>query len=472
MQPPEKREITSYGLDRSVTSWVLRPERPEDVGECIAFAAAKRLRICPAGGRNSFGDVFLIGDHVSIDTRRLDRTVAFDAAAGTITVEAGVLEPTVLAQVMPLGWQLPAVSGSLWNTIAGNLSSNVNGKDAWKVGTFGDQVVSFKIVLADGSTREVDREGDPSLFEAVVGGLGLLGVVTEVTLRLRPIPSPMVECRSRSAADARELADHFARLDPRDTDFSYAWLDGYAEGRRLGRGVSESARFVPDERAFSAAELRRELVPPSRIFGLRPETFWGVVSRAWSVLFRVGCEGSVFRALGAVKHARARRAGERVRRVAFPDYQYPMAKRFPHWNLKFAPHGFNEVQALFPSGAFEAGLRAVLAVCRRRGRTPEVCAVRRHRGDRYLLSFAGDGLSVTLPFSLAGFRPGELDAFRAELMDAIAELGGRVYLSKFPYLRPAVLQRMYPRLAELRAIKQRVDPECRFWSDAAERLLA
>lgn len=471
MQPVQQRRIRSYGLDRSVISWVLRPESVEDVSACIEEARRRRMAICPAGGRNSFGDVFLLGDHISVDMTGLDRILAFDAAAGTITVEAGALEPAIPSQAMPAGWYLPASSGSLWNTVGGDLSSHINGKDSWKLGGFGDQVESFQIALADGSRRRVDRNGDPSLFAAVMGGLGLLGIVTEVTLRLRRARSLMVEQTSRPIADAEGLVEAFTALRPEADDFAYAWLDAYATGRALGRSVFETARFAEAGAPLDLDEFRRGFVPRASIAGLPPRVFWGIVSRGWKVLDAFGLSAEAFRLMSEIKVRGSRRAGERRRRVTFPHFQYPMVRLFPHWNLKFAPEGFNEIQALFPAERFVAALDAVLSFCRRHRRIPEVCAVRRHRADEYPLSFAGDGLSLTLPLPLAGFRPQELDDYRARISDAILAHGGKVYLSKFPYLDRGVFRSMYPRWQSFVETKERVDPECRFWSETAERLL-
>jgi FAD/FMN-containing dehydrogenase len=366
---------------------------------------------------------------------------------------------------------LAAASGSLWNTIGGNLSSNINGKDSWCAGSFGDQVVSFKIALADGDVREVDRERDSELFEAVLGGLGLLGIVVEVRLRLRRVPSVQVERRSLPVTNSHQLAARFAELDPGTADFAYAWVDPYATDAEVGRGVFESARFVDGGSGVRQDELRRELVPPAHIAGLPPALFWGVVSRGWKALFAFGLDATAFRLMSRVKYTRAARAGDSRRIVAFADYQYPMVKIFPHWNLKFAPEGFNEVQVLLPAEGFGASLSALLAFCREHRRIPEVVAARRHRRDPYPLSFAGDGLSVTLPFSLAGFSPTGLDDYRSRLADTILELGGKIYLSKFPYLSRSVFRAMYPQWRRFAAVKERVDPERRFWSETAERLL-
>ncbi len=472
MQPPEVHRLTCFGLDHSVTAWRLRPENVDDVVACIEMARRKQWSICPVGARNSFGDVFLLGEQASIDIGHLNGIVDFDPQAGIITVQAGTPDRDVIALVMPCGWQLPALSGSLTNTIAGDLSSNINGKDSWRVGTFGDQVLSFRIALADGSIRYVDRQTDANLFNAVISGLGLLGVVTDVTLRLHRVASLTLEERRQPLGDIHSLAQRFVSLQEAEADFAYAWVDGYATGNGAGRAVFEAASFVDGEPAMGADELRRHLSPPSTIAFLPPRVFWGVVSRGWKILQPFGLEAKVFQLLSTLKYRRAAHAGERRRRVLYPHYQYPMVRLFPDWNLKFAPEGFNEVQALFPAAQFEAAFHALMAYCRRHGRVPEVCATRRHRADSYFLSFAGDGLSLTLPYSLVGFAPGELDLYRRGLMEIILKFGGKVYLSKFPYMEKDVFQQMYPSHRRFLEVKRRVDPDRLFWSDAAQRLLS
>jgi decaprenylphospho-beta-D-ribofuranose 2-oxidase len=471
LQAPERQRVTAYGLDRSVTSWVLRPETEADVLDCLDVARRKGLRVCPAGGRNSFGDVFLLADHVSVDCRGLDRIVRFDPEGGTIRVEAGASTTAVLGLVMPLGWQLRSVSGSPWNTIGGDLSGNVNGKDSWHAGTFGDQVVAFRIVLANGSIREVDRRSDPALFNAVIGGLGLVGIVTEVTLQLRPIPSPLVEERSRRVTGVAELIEHFLALDPARDDLSYAWVDAFPRGRAFGRAVCASAHFVAAEQGPSAEEFRERLQPPATIFGLDPERFWSVVRGTWRCLFAVGLHGALFRNLNRARYLKAILDGERVRVVSYADYQYPMTSVFPRWNRKFAPEGFNEIQALVSPERFETAFRAVVALYVRNDRAPEVCGVRRHKPDAYHLSLAGDGLSFGLAFPLAGLRPEGLARFRRELIETILAEGGKVQLAKFPYMGADLFRRMYPMADAFVRVKEAVDPDRVFWSEAAERLL-
>jgi hypothetical protein len=345
---------------------------------------------------------------------------------------------------MPFGWQLASISGSPTNTIGGNLSSNINGKDSWRVGSFGDQVLSFDIVLPGGETRTVTRNTDAELFNAVTAGLGLFGVITEVTLQLRPIESLMVETTSRPLTNVSELMNAFGRLDAASSDFCYAWIDAFAGPETFARSVFESARFVPSDPTSTEEEFQRRLFPRTTITGLTPETFWAIVRRGWKALYALGLHGTAFRAMNFVKYRSALARGEVRSRVLFPDYQYPRVKYFPRWNLKFAPEGFHEIHALFPASRFEDALRSVMKHWAAYGRTPELLAARRHRDDAYPLSFSGDGLSFTVPIALAGFDPRRIERFRTELVGEILEPEGKIYIAKFPYMTREAFRTMYP----------------------------
>ncbi|MGH0034282.1 MAG: FAD-binding oxidoreductase [Myxococcota bacterium] len=469
--PSELEVVTTYGYTRSVSARVARPRDLEQVRNTLEWARERRLSIATAGGRNSFGDVFLLDDRVVMDLSRLAGISHFDAERGRLTAAAGTRIPDILARIMPAGWFLCGLSGSLWNTVGGNLGSNIHGKDSWRDGNFIENVEAFRLLCADGEERVVDRSSDPELFAAVPGGLGLLGVVTEVTLRLRKIPSIAVECRSTAVPHFEAMFEAFAALDPRTTDFAYAWVDGFASGERTGRGVFETARFARDGAAAPVAELLSGLAPRRRVALLRTESFWSLYRLGWDVLVALRSEKLFHRAMNRLKLASAGSASAGAA-IAFPEFQYPVVKRFSHWRDKFRPHGFHEIQSLYPMEAAQPAFRALLAICRRFDVVPEICSLRRHRDDPTLLSFRGDGLSMTVNHPLKHFPVDRLRAFTEQLLDAVADHGGRLYLAKFPYLSPERFRRMFPEHERFRAIKARVDPERIFWSDAAERLLA
>ena len=83
----------------------------------------------------------------------------------------------------------------------------------------------------------------PGSVAAVVGGIGLLGIIVEATLQLKPIPSPFVKIDRIPAPDVDALLKSMARIEE-SHDAAVVWLDAYARGRRTGRSVIHAARWV------------------------------------------------------------------------------------------------------------------------------------------------------------------------------------------------------------------------------------
>lgn len=471
---PVLETVTTYGYTKSVVAEVVRPTTVDEARAALSLARGRGLSVATAGGRNSFGDVFQLDGQLVVDLSGLDTIHRFDPKTGVLVVGAGVRIPAILAQVMPAGWFLCGLSGSLWNTVGGNLGSNIQGKDSWRYGNFVENVQSFQLLRADGEQIEVDRESEPELFAAVPGGLGLLGMVTELTLQLRRIPSTRVVRSSQRTTSLDETIAALADLNGSSSDFAYAWTDALASEGVLGRGVFETGRFEGahfegvDDPA-SREEFLAGLHPRQRVAGMPTETFWSVYRMGWNVLVALRSEKHFHRLMNELKYRSASRSVE-VESVSFPEYQYPMVKRFGHWRDRFRPAGFHELHSLFPTAAAGAAFRELLTVCKNFGVVPEICGIRRHRDDPTLLSFRGDGLSMTVSHPLAHFPEGRLADFTEAFLSTVEAHGGRIYLAKFPFLSPERFRRMFPEYERFQAIKGRVDPDRLFWSDAAERL--
>jgi decaprenylphospho-beta-D-ribofuranose 2-oxidase len=136
------------------------------------------------------------------------------------------------------------------------------------------------------------------------------------------------------------------------------------------------------------------------------------------------------------------------------------------WPRLYGPRGLHQYQLVVPAGA-ERVLEFVVERLHR-GRVPCYLAVLKDFGpaNGAPLSFPIEGwtLALDIPRAVSGLEP-LLQAFD----QAVAEAGGRVYLSKDARLRPEMLGVMYPRLGEWRAARDRVDPERVWCSDLARR---
>ncbi len=145
------------------------------------------------------------------------------------------------------------------------MAADVHGKNHHHDGSFGDHVMSIELILADGNRVSCSASENPELFWATVGGMGLTGIIGEVTLKLIPIQSAYMKVRHHAAEDFEQLFRHMQ--DPGNDDrYTVAWIDSLATGKNLGRGIAmcghhAAAEEVPDDFHGDIKPARSHSIP-------------------------------------------------------------------------------------------------------------------------------------------------------------------------------------------------------------------
>lgn len=430
-----------------------------DAAEVARAVLAEPSLIARGNGR-SYGDAAL-NPAATLSLLPSRRILAFDAARGTVTCEAGLLLGELIAAVLPRGWFPPVSPGTRFVTIGGMIAADVHGKNHHGAGSFGAHVERLSLVLADGSRVDCSRTERPGLFLATLGGMGLTGVITEASFRLLPVETGMIRQRTLRAGSLAEIMALFDAA--RDATYSVAWIDALAGGGRLGRSVLFLGEHVRRAELAGDALLRPPRAPRLAV----PFDFPGwALNRASISLFN------------ALYHAR-NRPGEAL--VGYEGYFYPL-DAILGWNRVYGAAGFMQFQCVLPRAASAAGMTALLRRAAAAGSASPLAVLKlfgpgeRIRGDGVggggigggggLLSFPMEGF--TLAFDVRATQA----SFRllAECDAIVADHGGRVYLAKDACATPALLPRFYPRLDEFRALRARIDPLGRFASVQSRRL--
>jgi decaprenylphospho-beta-D-ribofuranose 2-oxidase len=415
------------------------PASAADVASIVRSAPVRGL-VARGLGR-SYGDAAQNAGGMVLDMRRLNSLGAIDPVSGSITCGAGASLDALLRAVVPQGWFPPVLPGTRNVTLGGAVAADVHGKNHHRDGSIGRHVSAVSIIDGRGDAATLVPDTEP--FWATVGGMGLTGMITDVTLTLRAISSTWMTVDTYRTAD---LAQTLARLAEADASrqYSVAWLDCLARGSAMGRGIVTAGDHAPSDFGDDYAPRKLVTAPgwvPGRLLNA------ATVSAFNEAYFRAA--------------PRQRRA--HPQRIA--PFFHPL-DAIGRWNTLYGTRGFVQYQFVTPSATDISDVVESLSAAR----VPSFLGVLKRFGagnDRAALSFPATGwtLALDLPARLPG-----LGRLLDGLDERVAASGGRVYLAKDARLRPDLFEAMYPQVAGWRQQRANLDPRRVFQSDLARRL--
>jgi D-lactate dehydrogenase (cytochrome) len=222
-----------HGRDESAFMHVPPPsavvfaESSTDVADAVRLAAQHRTPVIPFGvGSSLEGHLLAIQGGISIDVSRMNRVVAINAEDLTITVQPGVTRKAVNEAVKDQGLFFPIDPGAD-ASIGGMSATRASGTNAVRYGTMRENVLALEVVTASGEvirtgTRAKKSSAGYDLTRLMVGSEGTLGVITEITLKLYPLPEaisaatcyfPSIEAAVRTTIEIIQMGVPIARCE-------------------------------------------------------------------------------------------------------------------------------------------------------------------------------------------------------------------------------------------------------------------
>jgi len=236
-------------------------ESIKEVQSLVRKAQKENAFLSVAGGRHAMGAQQFGTDTLHLGTTKLNSVLNFDATAGQVEVEAGIQWPELIQWLhneqkeSKSVWSIRQKQTGVDNvTMAGTLSANAHGRGL-RFPPIVSDVESIVLVDASGEPKTCSRTENPELFSLAIGGYGLFGIISHVTLRL--VPRKKVE-RTVEVINVRDLLDRVEQRLGEGYQFGDCqYSTDFSDLTTTHQGVFSCYRPVADD--TPVAENRKQL---------------------------------------------------------------------------------------------------------------------------------------------------------------------------------------------------------------------
>ncbi len=191
-------ELYTYSMDagihKAMPDAVIRPRTNDEVSRVVKLANQYKFPVIPRGAGSALcGHSVPVDGGVIIDMQRMDQIKEIKVEDLFVVTEPGVVCDDLNAALKKYGFWVPGPSSSNVATIGGMVATNSSGDKALKYGATRDYVLGLEVVLPTGEivhagSRTVKNSGGYQFEKFFVGMEGTLGIITEITLRVIPLP--------------------------------------------------------------------------------------------------------------------------------------------------------------------------------------------------------------------------------------------------------------------------------------------
>jgi len=427
------KTISGWGGYPKVKSEIITPKDIKD------FAKNLNKPLIPRGMGRSYGDS--ANFKTVLQTQYLNHLIEFDKDNGLLTCESGITIKNILNLIVPNGWFIPVSPGTSYATLGGAIASDVHGKNHHQLGTFGDHVQSIKMILGSGEIIETSPNILPDLFYATCGGMGLTGIILSATIKLLPIKSSKIfqtEIKSKSLEETCSIFN-----EKENSTYSVAWLDCMASGREQGKSI-----IILGEHEKSGTlnfDVKKKINIPVNVPSF-------ILNKYFITVFN--------------KFFYAKTKNKSKKKINLFNYFYPLDK-INNWNRLYGKKGFIQYQFAIPSDNAVKNIRFILDKISEFGLSSFLSVLKKFgKQNNNLLSFPMSGYTLALDFKLGR----NLFESINKLDEIVADMGGRIYLTKDSLMSEKIFKKTYKRWEEFEIIREKYGAINKFCSDQSKRL--
>ena len=443
------------GLNPTTVRDVISVRSVQDIQRTIERAMRDQRGVSVAGGRHAMGGQQFGTDTLHLDMRSFNRVLNFDSGSGLVEVEAGMQWPELIEATLKLQqgaqqqWGIvQKQTGADRLSIGGGLSANIHGRGL-KLKPFVGDIESFRLVSADGRVLTCSRSQNQNLFKLAIGGYGLFGVVSSVTLRLMPrqklqrvvelvLIDDVMQRFEQRIADGFFYGDCQFALDPASDDFLRRGIFSCYKPVNPATLIPTRQREIAEEQWLRLLYLAH--TDKTQAFDVYSKEYLATNGQIyWSDTHQTSYYPDGYhRSLDSKMKSEAP-GSEMISEVYVPKRE--LAAFFADMREDFRKHN---VEAIYGT------IRLI------------------ERDDETFLAWAREPWACTVLNLHVSHTPAGIEraaaAFR-RLIDLARKRGGSYFLTYHKWATRAQVEACYPQFSEFLRLKRKHDPQERFQSD-------
>lgn len=239
---------TNYSNYKDSICKICYPEKLTDLFKIINYAKKNNKKILTIGTGLSWFDTIFNTNNIIINLKNYKKNFTLDQENGILNLSASYRIDEILKKTQKFNWSLYSIPGATNVTIGGCISNDVHGKDSFKYGNFSESIIELEVLLSNNQIIKCSKTSNKKIYKSIVGGLGLIGIILNVKLKLKKIVK-IYETKHFVCSNYKEIIKVIYSNND-DYDYINGWINIYSKNDKLGNGVIFKSKKVSHQNIF------------------------------------------------------------------------------------------------------------------------------------------------------------------------------------------------------------------------------
>ncbi len=440
----------NYSNYKESNSYICFPKNIKDIFQTIDYAKKNKIKILPIGSGLSWYDTIFNSDNIIIDLIDYKKKFIFNKNKGELLISSQFKIKDIMPKLNKYGWSLYSIPGGSDVTIGGCIGNDVHGKDSFKYGNFSQNIIELELVLTNKKIIKCSEKKNNKIFRSVCGGLGLIGIVTEVKFKLKPIAkfyhSVTIPCNNY-----KELIQNLYK-DIDKYDYINGWLDIYGKNQNLGKSI-----------IFKSTRINKKNLKSDNI---NVSKFFNVIQK---YIFGLCVKNNLTEYINYFIFLLFKSKKENIN--TYKDISFPLSAYGVDIKEMINPYSFFEVQVLIKKENIIYDLKNFILYCQKLNLLGFIIGIKMHKKNNNYISFSDDGISININqiFDAHADYSKELKKIR-KLHDYVIKKNHKIYICKDVLLNNIKIKKNYQKFKNFLGIKKKYDKDNLLFSDFLKRV--